>query len=81
MSRPSTEISRSLPAPSAALAAGAVTGALVVGNPIGFGLLLSALAVVAAVELQRPRPPDAWSFLHGGLAVALTATAVVSSAG
>ncbi|MDQ3931884.1 MAG: DUF4173 domain-containing protein [Actinomycetota bacterium] len=57
-----------------------MAGVLVVGNPLGLGVLLTALAVVAAVELQRPRPTDGWSFLQSGLAIALTATAVVSSA-
>ncbi|MGH3442701.1 MAG: DUF4153 domain-containing protein [Nitriliruptorales bacterium] len=69
-----------LQAPWALVAAGVITGALVVDNPVGLGVTLSSVAIGLAVEWQRPRPHDPWTLATGALAVALAATALLSAA-
>jgi hypothetical protein len=65
----------------AAIGAGALAAILLPGTPAGLGLFVVALAVAGCAAPLRRRAAPIWSLLLGGLALALTASALVRDAG
>jgi Domain of unknown function (DUF4173) len=67
-------------ASAAALGAAILAATAIPGNPPGLGVLVSALAVGAAVVLARPTPLSIAALIHGSLALLLTSMVVLRSA-
>ncbi|MFN2557669.1 MAG: DUF4153 domain-containing protein [Nitriliruptorales bacterium] len=73
------DVNLNLPRPEALLAAGVAAAVLVVGNPVGLGTIMSAVAVAAAVVAQVPRPLGGATVMDAALALLLAATTTATT--